>query len=71
VFEIRKIMTVRETIEYLKTLDQDARIFLQYDSFMWYELSPSFIETIDEDDIDCYDARSLGVKTTDYKIELG
>ena len=70
-FEIRKIMTVRETIEYLKTLDQDARIFLQYDSFMWYELSPSFIETIDEDDIDCYDARSLGVKTTDYKIELG
>jgi len=38
---------------------------------MWYELSPSFIETIDEDDIDYYDARSLGVKTTDYKIELG
>lgn len=64
-------MTVRETIEYLKTLDQESRIFLQYDSFMWYELSPSFIETIDDDDIDCYDARSLGVKTTDYKIELG
>lgn len=64
-------MTVRETIEYLKTLDQDARIFLQYDSFMWYELDPSFIETIDQDDIDYSEARSLGVKTTDYKIELG
>lgn len=64
-------MTVRETIEYLKTLDQESRIFLQYDSFMWYELSPSFIETIDEDDIDFSEARSLGVKTTDYKIELG
>ena len=64
-------MTVRETIEYLKTLDQESRIFLQYDSFMWYELSPSFIENIDEDDIDYSEAIRLGVKTTDYKIELG
>lgn len=64
-------MTVRETIEYLKTIDQESRIFLQYDSFMWYEFDPSFIETIDEDDIDYNEARSLGVKITDYKIELG
>jgi len=61
-------MTVRETIEYLKTLDQESRIYLQYDSFMWYELSPSFIETIECDDILYFEARSLGVKTTDYKI---
>ena len=64
-------MTVRETIEYLKTLDQGSKMFLQYDTFMWYELDPSFIETIDEDDLSCSEARSLRVKTTDYKIELG
>lgn len=64
-------MTVRETIEYLKTLDQESRIYMQYDSYMWYEISPSFIETINKHDVDYFEARSLGVKTTDYKIELG
>ena len=63
-------MKIKELIEYLNTLDKDARIFLQYDSFMWYDLEPEWIEHINEDDAGYIEAKELGVSVNDYKIEL-
>ena len=63
-------MKIKELIEYLNTLDKDARIFLQYDSFMWYNLEPECIEHIDEKDTGYREAKGLGVSVNDYKIEM-
>lgn len=63
-------MKIKELIEYLKTLDQEARIFLQYDSFMWYDLEPDRIEHVDRDDAKYREARELGATIKDFKIEL-
>lgn len=65
-------MKIKELIEFLKTLDQDARVFLQYDSYDWYELQQSNFEHPNNDDLEYYrEAEELGVKKTDYKIEMG
>ena len=63
-------MKIKELIEYLKTLDQEARIFLQYDSFMWHDLEPDCIEHVDRDDAKYREARELGATIKDFKIEL-
>jgi hypothetical protein len=63
-------MKIKELIEYLNTLDKEARIFLQYDSYMWYDLEPECIEHVDDDDIRFREAKELGVSVKDYKIEM-
>lgn len=63
-------MKIKELIEYLNTLDKEARIFLQYDSFMWYDLEPEWIEHVDDDDMGFREAKELGVSVKDYKIEM-
>lgn len=65
-------MKIKDLIKYLETLDKEARVFLQYNSFMWYDLKPEDIERPDADDLKYFkEAKELGVKETDYKIEMG
>lgn len=61
-------MTVRELIEYLKTLDQDKGIWVEYDSYMVFPPTPD--ATFLSHDIDEQNER-LGVKEGDYKIIAG
>lgn len=64
-------MKIKDLIKYLETLDKEARVFLQYDSFMWYDLKPEDIEYINEHDTGYREAKELGVSVNDYKIEMG
>ena len=61
-------MTIRELIEHLKTLDQNRNIYLQYDTFLWYEMYPEYIEKVGES-VEYSDLN--GVSPDDYKIEMG
>lgn len=64
-------MKIKELIEHLKKLDQESNLFLQYDSFMWYNFKPEYIERPNARDLNYKEAKELGVKETDYKIEMG
>jgi len=64
-------MTVKEYIEYLKTLDQDANIWVVYDTYDWFEPKP-------DDRVNARNAEWCGkhrpvleVKEGDYIITAG
>ena len=61
-------MTVRELIEYLKTLDQDKGIWVEYDTISVFSPTPD--ETFRPYEINEQYERS-GVKAGDYKIIAG
>ena len=60
-------MKIKDYIDYLKTLDQDRAIFVQYDSFLYLEPIPDRGATRDEEKFHIDE----GVHEGDYLICVG
>ena len=65
-------MTVREYIERLSALEPDANIWIMYDGSLWFE--PPQEERISNGHFDAIDKehfKKIGVKESDYFIQIG